>query len=224
MAARTIRISVLVTAGALVAALAIASGCSPKTGTAPTSPPESSVVGLSGTEAVAKARLAIPEANRDDWKLAYLSNTGVTQSIGAEGIDSIEQALMNADGVAGQWIVEFYKDEPTAVEEGDRKGVRYPFVAVSVTAKQSDPSEYEGGLGVPSKLAPLPEQDVTALGAAYKLAKDSVDVEYDFASASSDVRSDGTVTWRFRFYKRGADDIVAKVAVSGSGSKLVPWE
>jgi hypothetical protein len=148
------------------------------------------------------------------WKLAFVSNTGVTQSVTAHGGGA--SALMDAQGKAGQWVFEFYDDKPTPIEEDGRKGTSYPFKTAAVTP---DGVSWlpDTDLKVPKKLAELSGAALTGIDKARDVAAGKV-AKFDLMSVASDVNSDGKCIWRFRFYDLKSGEVVSKVGVGADGT------
>lgn len=182
--------------------------------------PAASFDRITAQQAVAKALQAAKEDGPGPWKVAFLSNTGVTQSVSGEESRGADGGLVHADGTAAQWVVELYTDSPKPVSQGGRNGFLYPFVvcrATSRTASLLPGSE----MAFPSKLSPVPPPD--RLNAARILAMQQVKGQFDVCSAASDVKPGRPASWRFRFYDLRSKDIVAKVHVSGDGKKVLAW-
>jgi hypothetical protein len=163
-------------------------------------------------------RLSISEAKEkavppSGWKLAFVSNTGVTQPVGGGA-----SALMDAQGKAGQWVFEYYNDKPTPVEEDGKKGLSYPFKA-AVVKPEGVSWLPDTDLAVPKKLAELGGETLATLEQARNVAAGKVS-KFDMMSVASDVNSAGTCVWRFRFYDLKSGEVVGKVGV-GSDEKIV---
>lgn len=174
---------------------------------------------LTGKQAIDAARKIVKGS---EWQIAFLSNTGVTQSYSTEKLKSAREALMKKDGKAGQWVVEFYKNSPKDINEGGRKGVAYPLRAFLVTSNSA--SEMPTSvIKVPKQLPPLKSDYINNLDKALGLAIKQVKIKFDVCSVASDVRSDGTTSWRFRFYDMSKENIIAKVNISGDGNGVLGW-
>lgn len=174
------------------------------------------VKGITITEALEKVW---QEVDSSEWEVAFISNTGATQSYTAKGIRGPMEALLSPDGKAGQWVVELYKDEPEAISEGEREGIGYPFQSVLVTSKSVDFMP-ETTLMVPDKLMRLESEYIESFPQALKLAVESLNISYDRISALSSVIEIGECDWIFRFYDTSKQQIVALVLVSGDGQNV----
>lgn len=152
------------------------------------------------------------------WQLAFISNTGVTDSVTSSRFGSPQQALMQRDGSAGQWVVEFFMDTPKEVRDGARRGRSYPLRRFLVTA-QGASELAEAELAVPKGLAVLKPACLNAVDAARNLAIAKVRNPFQVMSVASQVSSDGTCSWAFRFYDLASGAIVGKVLVSGDGTR-----
>lgn len=172
---------------------------------------------ITASQALESARKVV---TGKEWLLAFLSNTGVTDSVTSEQFNGPEEGLMLPDGRAGQWVVEFFKDTPTTVSEGGRTGKSYPFRRVLVTATKSGMLP-ELDLAVPQNLSVLKEEYVAALETARKLATSQVKAKYDIMSVESLVKSDGQCSWVFRFYDLKTQKIAAVITTTGDGRKVI---
>lgn len=172
---------------------------------------------IDASEAIVKAKKSVRERG---WQIAFVSNTGVTDSVTASSIRSPQEALMDANGKAGQWVVEFFKDTPKSISQGGKKGKAYPLRRVLVTAMEvSDLPDTE--LGVPNTLPKLDDRYIASIERATKLAMSKVSGKYDLMSIASDVRSSGMCNWVFRFYNAKRGNVVGKIAISGDGRNVV---
>ena len=170
-------------------------------------------------QAVAMARKTVKDSS---WQIAFVSNTGVTQSYTTERIRTPQGAMMNKDGKAGQWVVEFYKNSPKKISEGSRQGFAYPFMAVLVTG-QSAEAMPDAELAVPKALKPLKADAIGNLERAYGAAVSRMKGKFDVATVGSDVRADGSCSWRFRFYDLKKQNIVDKANISCDGKTPLSW-
>ncbi len=177
---------------------------------------ENEMTGISITETLIKTW---EELDASEWEVAFISNTGVTQSYTAEGIRSPMEALLSPDGKAGQWVVELYKDEPEPFSDGEREGIGYPFQTVLVTS-QSVSLLPETTLGVPTQLVPLKKEYIEAFPQALKSAVENLNIEYDRISVLSNFMATGEFNWVFRFYDISKQQIIALVLVSGDGQNI----
>jgi len=174
---------------------------------------------MTAAQAVSKANQSMQDSK---WQIAFLSNTGVTQSVSGEESHGADGGLIHNDGTAAQWVVEMFKDSPKPFSEGGRVGKSYPFQIVRVTAKgvsKLPASE----MAVPVALSPLKPRYVSKLDTAGKLAAQQVKASFNAVSVASDVKSDGSCFWRFRFYDLKSQNVVAKVRISGDGTKALDW-
>lgn len=155
------------------------------------------------------------------WQLATLSNLGVSSSV-YSGEDPSEE-LMTPDGLAGQWVAEFFKDLPTRVKEGTETRTSYPFrrfLVKGATAMELPESD----LTVPNVLKPLPAGCLAGLDDARRRALLEVKgKEFDLISVYSWVTAWGACAWHFRFYSLPSRDVVAKVRISGDGKTVLDW-
>jgi len=168
--------------------------------------------------AVARARKALASSA---WQVAFLSNSGVTQQVLSQADDN---GLMHRDGTAGQWVVEAFKNSPKPYRENGQTKTNYPFQVVDISEGGAEllPAS-DDGIVVPKVLPPLKPQYLDGLDDARKLAMRQVKANFDVLSASSDVRSDGSCKWRFRFYDLKRQAMVGKVCVSGDGTRVLAW-
>ena len=171
------------------------------------------------------ARIAVARAMKalgsPAWQIAFLSNTGVSQQVTSDATDS---GLMHPDGTAGQWIVEAFENSPKPYRENGRTEKRYPFRVVDVSGSGADllPAS-DDRIVVPTVLSLLKPQYIDWLDEARRLAITQMRTKFDVLSASSDVRSDGSCKWRFRFYDLKQQKMVCKVCVSGDGARVLVW-
>lgn len=172
-------------------------------------------VKISAAEAIQKAKNS---GKTSGWQIAMLSNTGVTSAATSNEIDSPEAGLMNPDGKAGQWVIEYFKDNPKSVSEGGRTGKSYPFLRLIVTANSVSqlPSD---DITVPTKLVDLKQQYISALDTARQTAISGTKSKFDVMSVESSVKSDGNTSWEFRFYDTNAGEVTDNITVSGDGKR-----
>jgi hypothetical protein len=171
---------------------------------------------ITAPEAITKANQAI---GNSEWKLAFVSNTGVAGgSVMSKDMNSPKEGLMDADGKAGQWVLEYFKDPPMTISEGGRTGKKYSLRRILVTAGKTSESP-EAEIGVPEKLVALGQGNLDGLDAARKLATSQVKVKFDVASVGSNTKSNGETTWTFRFYDLKSGDVVENITTSGDGKK-----
>jgi hypothetical protein len=159
------------------------------------------------------------KVDASEWGIAFISNTGVTQSFTAEGINNPTDALLSPDGKAGQWVVELYQDKPEPFSDGAREGISYPFQPVVVTSKTASLMP-ESTIQVPAQLMPLKDEYIEAFPQALELSIENVDINYDRISALSNVIATGECNWVFRFYDVTTQQITALVLVSGDGQTI----
>jgi hypothetical protein len=150
------------------------------------------------------------------WKIAFISNTGVTESYGSN-VSRVD-AIALPDGSAGQWVIEMFKDTPKPVSEDGRTGFAYPFQAIVVTAANVEAAP-DIDLKSAAKLVAL-DPVLGALQTALAAAKAKVTKKYDKLSIASDNRQ-GVIYWNFRFYDLKTQDIVAAIQVSGDGKTVL---
>jgi len=171
-----------------------------------------------------KASVAIRKAiniiNNPKWRIAYISNTGVTGSVTSNKINKLQDGLMLQDGSAGQWVIEFFEDAPIKIVDGNREGKSYPFRKFIITA--NDITELpESKLNVSNKLPELNKGYLDAMELALKLAIEKNKEKFDVISVASDVISNGDCYWFFRFYDISGDNISNKIIVSGDGKTQI---
>lgn len=156
-------------------------------------------------QAVEKAKKTM---GNQGWEVAFISNTGVTQSVTSEKIRKPADGLMSPDGKAGQWIVEMYQNKPIT----NAKGFVYPLRIFIVTA--NDASEIpENNLGVPRKLVPITNQKLMSFDKGLKEALVRIKKKYDVLSVASDMKTDGNLHWVFKFYNLKSGEIVDKITI-----------
>jgi hypothetical protein len=172
---------------------------------------------LSAALAVTMGRNAIPG---NEWKLAFLSNTGVTDSATSKKFNSPAPALMQSDGTAGQWVLEYFKDTPTPVEHDGQKGQSYPVRRLIVTIGETSELP-EASLGVPTKLAPLSDACLAGIDPGRKRALAQNKAAFDVMSAASNVKSSGECSWTFTFYNLKSGGPVNRITVSGDGKTVM---
>lgn len=168
--------------------------------------------GLRAKEAVEVARQMV---RGPQWQLGFVSTSGVTCSVVSPAYTDPDECLMQPDGTAGQWVVEFYRvpSSPTAGPHG------YRIRSVVVTPFDLNvlPDEEFVQLG---ELLPLCDEDVVCLEGARRWATHQVHKHYDSLAVRSDVRASGC-SWEFSFMRRGllhaSQEIVARVRVPGQG-------
>lgn len=166
-------------------------------------------------EAIKKAQ----EKAGKEWKIILISNTGVSQSVTAEGIESAEEALMSKDGKAGQWVVELIKDPPKSIKAENPEGKmvdanEYEFKVISVTKKAGASELPESTMTLPKPQTPIviTENHINAFDKALKLAQANTKEKYELLSATYHKGN-----WIFKFY--GKEDVVAGIEISGDGTK-----
>ncbi len=180
-------------------------------------PDESTGDRLTAGEALrlADQLLAADAARR--WQLAFLSNTGIVESVVSRHFVSPEEGLMTPDGRAGQWVVEVYSGEPHVMSRDGRTGYAYDFQQILVTRK--DGAARVGAVdscafSVPFSQCPLPESLSEAYHRARALAiRCSAVVSYVMSVSLE--RPRGGAEWCFRFYD--GQELLRSVRVSGDG-------
>ncbi|MCX4738116.1 toll/interleukin-1 receptor domain-containing protein [Streptomyces antibioticus] len=181
--------------------------------------------GLTAAEAVRMALSFLAEREPSDrrWQLAFLSNTGVVQTVAKPELNNATNALMHRDGTAGQWVVEMCGLGFTRTIEDGNTRYRYNFRQIVCTSQGATlQNEDDQGLTLTSPLSasPLPDDWLDACDRARKAAIHAVEVPYALLSVRLDRPSSGAY-WFFRFY--GADEIVAKVVVSTDGKHILQY-
>lgn len=167
----------------------------------------------SGGEAAEAAQMLVGPG----WQLAMLSNTGVTQQVSASAATTdAADRLMTPDGVACHWVAEFFKDEPTPVQEGGRTGLSYPFQVVTVWDGEALTLP-ESTLVVPTSLRPLSPTMLQSLPSALETASTAAPEGFDFMSAASFVDGDSTEdAWNIRYYTGTSDPVAVWVNADGT--------
>lgn len=180
--------------------------------------PVSAMTKISAADAIARANKAV---GSNAWKIAFISNAGVTGgTVQARGVENLLDGFMDRNGLAEQWVIEYFKDSPKPYAEGGRKGVVYPKKTVVVTA--SEVSVDDSDIAVAAKVSPLNPRYIGAMESARQLALARAGQKFDAVSVSSDAKHDGTCFWMFRFYtKKNGGSLVATVAVTGDGTNVV---
>ncbi len=156
----------------------------------------------------------------DRWQFAFISNTGVMETIVSPNITGADR-LMRVDGTAGQWVVEVCSTASTPITEGTRSGHEYQFQQVLVTREEGarivEPT-HTYVFTVPLSQCPIPSRFLPAYESALDLALRTVSVEFEALSVRHSRRPDGLL-WYFRFYD--TDNIVDTIWISGDGSRVV---
>jgi hypothetical protein len=178
---------------------------------------------LQSVSAIQAVQEAIKTINNSEWQIAFLSNSGVTSTVTSQHfLNNAQSALMLSNGLAGQWVVGFFKDSPLIIYRNGQEGKSYPFRRVTVTVHGASELP-EGSMGVPNRLAPLDINFIRNMDSARSLAILENKIQYDALSIASDVRSNGDCFWRFRFYDFHIDNIVNKICISGDGKSVCYW-
>ncbi len=166
---------------------------------------------------------AVKTINDSEWQIAFLSNTGVPSSVTSHHfLNKPKDVMMLSNGLAGQWVVEFFKDKPLIIFHEGREGKSYPFRRFIVTIHGATELP-ESSLGVPERLNPLYPDFIESIDAARSLAISENKIRFDALSVASDVRSNGACFWRFRFYDLSNGNIVNKICISGDGKNVCAW-
>jgi hypothetical protein len=159
------------------------------------------------------------------WQLAFLSNTGVMESVVGPGMTSPEDGLMRPDGTAGQWVVEVCGTNPQLVSRetasGIQTGHQYEYKRMVVTrhgVSVSDDSPTTCAFAVPLEQCPLSPDIMAAYESARTLAVRFAKLDFRLMSVALNRPSGGT-EWRFRFYN--SQDLLLVVRVSGDGSRVI---
>ncbi|MFI7426675.1 toll/interleukin-1 receptor domain-containing protein [Micromonospora sp. NPDC049836] len=174
--------------------------------------------GLTVAEALAAVQKYMDDLGQSqEWQLAFLSNTGVTDSFSVAA--SAAAGLMRPDGRAGQWVIELCGRTGEPVREGDRSGFRYAFKRLICTPDGllEDSRIDHLTCTAPLSDSPLPDDVPGALERARDLAISSAGSDFELMSVALRRRTP-KVDWYFRFYDDR--DIVARVAISGDGYRL----
>lgn len=174
---------------------------------------------VTGPEAVSLVQAAVADPS---WKIAYLSNTGVLQSIVASptAMDDRAAMLMRPDGRSCQWAVDLFRDEPTPVEQEGQQGLEYPLHTYTVWDGQVGDLP-DRRLGVPTPLLPMPDEMVAGLGRAIDLALSTSRIEdVEVLSALSFMPGDGRdPLWDIRLYDKNQE--MEQVWVDHTGQRVV---
>jgi hypothetical protein len=152
-----------------------------------------------------------PVAKAGSWKVAYISNTGVSQTLVSMNIHGATNRLMNENGDGGEWVFEMFKDTPKAITHEGKKGWEYPFTALVVTATGVETMQVDS-LSVPKKLHELGEGVTYNMNTHFQNAAQDQKAKkkYDFASATTVVSAEDC-TWLFKFYDVSSGEIVGKI-------------
>lgn len=188
--------------------------------------PERPLHPILGGDAVTTARTKLPAG---DWKLACLSSRGkISINVTAgQYIGNFAEQLVHPDGTAGQWVVEFCKDEPSAVtEDSGWHGVAYPYRSYLVTSNGADelPEQGDGTVRMDEKLRTIDWEQVStyrvALQRAMSIARDR-GYGFDAVSVMSFNRKRTGLGWSFRFFNTKKDQYVGDlVSASHNGDQI----
>jgi hypothetical protein len=175
--------------------------------------------GLSMEEALSMAS----ESLRDnkEWRLGFISNTGVIQSTLSQNLATGADALIEPDGRAAQWVIEVLSHDCEVLREGEREGYGYDYKVIVCTRADGAvfvESVRKPVFPFPLVASPLPPRIANAYDMARRLAIQSVDVDFQRLSVAVNRRRDGS-EWYFRFYD--SSRIVARRTVSGDGMRLM---
>lgn len=167
--------------------------------------------GIRAEEAVEAARRVARNAH---WQLGFVSNAGVTCSVTSPVYGDPDESLMQPDGTAGQWVVEFFRT-PYATA-ANRRWYRIRSIVVTPFDVDVLPDDEFGQV---EELWPLRDRDLAGLDTARRWAVRQVRKPYDALSVASDARRDGC-SWEFTFlrrrFPRASQEIVGRVRVPGS--------
>jgi hypothetical protein len=212
------RSTMTLVAVAVFVALGCAKSPEPAASTSNAPAPATATVADAGKLSAADAFAAAKKALGTDgpWNLAFVSTTGVSQSVKAT---DPADAMIGKDGKAGQWVFEFYKDTPTPTTHDGQEGFKYPFRVVSVTSAETTPLP-DSDMGVPTKLVTIDDQAVGNIDTVVKNASGAAKAPFDAMSIASDVGPNRPLSWRFRFYDLKSRQIVGKATVSPDGKVL----
>lgn len=156
------------------------------------------------------------------WKLVYVSNTGVAGGSVSGFGQKPGDALMLADGTAGRWVFEYFRDEPEPVSQGGRTGWQYPYRRVGVSGDGQASELPEATMGGPSKMVALSDACRLGLDEARKLAISGAKADFELMAVAAFVPSDRPCAWAFRFYDLDKGEIVVKRLIAGDGSRVLP--
>lgn len=179
-------------------------------------------VGMTAAEAMTMAAEFLEkETGRQQWQVAFFSNTGTFRTALSPAIPSPEVGLMQRGGRAGQWVVEVCGLNPALVTESDRHGYSYPFRQILCTrangAVDTSPTDR---LILTAALArtPLPQTLLADYELARRFAIQIAAIDFTVMSVALR-RTPPEAEWHFRFY--GSEDILTTVTVSVDGQRLI---
>lgn len=181
------------------------------------------IPGITASEAIV---LATRVAQGPKWTLGFFSNTGVTCSAIAEVFQNRAEALLAPNGLAGQWVAEFFMLRASREARAASGRLWYRMRSILVTS--------DGALPLPDHfierqagLAALKVENIFGLEMARKRLVRQVQSGIDLLSVASNIRPDGECQWDFTLYRvrrdeRGThDEVVGQLSVSGDGGQLL---
>lgn len=164
-----------------------------------------------------QAMTGAAEGTDRGWKLVSISNTGRFGELAYANWRKPTDPMTRSDGLAGQWVVEYFK--PKSVKSDG--AVCYPARRVLVMSDGPD-ALGDGSVCPASALVELPRGTASHFDAARKLAATTLGMPFDAVAVSTpDV--DGTPVWRFQFYGNSVGD-ASVVVVSIDGRTVIPRE
>lgn len=170
---------------------------------------------------------ALEAARGMHWHLAFFSTTGVTCSVIGDEFENVEEALMRPNGMAGQWVVEFFR-EPHVQPQLERRRRWYRIRSVVVTALGTTTLP-DGEIEQLEAWKPMPLDSVQMLDSCRRRAIQHVHSRFDHISVMPEVQPNGTCAWEFTFHRvvphreRRSLEIIGKVTVSGDGQEVLSW-
>jgi len=171
---------------------------------------------------------AVRLARGTHWRLAFLSNTGVTCSLLSDELPRWEDALMHLDGSAGQWVAAFFRQPfySRLLTGTSQPWHRLRTVIVTKAGPVMLPdTTYER----PGPLLPLRIELVPLLEVARRRVLERVKRDFDRMSVQSELDDHGGCEWHFTFYRvdrfgtGNSRQIVQNALASVDGCDVLVW-
>ena len=178
----------------------------------------------SGISARRAIEVAMGAARGSGWELGFFSNTGVITPVLIEGFDDPAALLMRPDGLAGQWVVDFFQD---GARTGWTRGAKLLWLRTAVITADGMRIIADADLEHPGVLKPLKLEHVYCLDQARMQALHEIEERVDFMSVASRRRLDGNSSWEFTCFRAERTalgetlGIVGTVDVSGDGTEIL---